>query len=270
VTTPLSGQVAIVTGGGRGVGRAIARRLSREGAAVAVAARSAEELAETVAEIKRDGARAHAVQADVTEESDVEQLVATTERELGPLTLLVNNAGRCRAIDPVWEVDPSNWWRDVEVNLRGTFLCSHAALPGMIERGAGRIVNISSYVATRPFPYASAYASAKTAVLSFTEALAAETINLGISVFAFSPGRVRTVMLAQLTAGLDRWRESPLEPTFVEPDRVGEVVAFLASGRADGLSGRFLHALDDVGDLARRADDVRRNDLFALRLRREP
>jgi 3-oxoacyl-[acyl-carrier protein] reductase len=250
---------AIVTGSSRGVGLAIARALKAAEHEVALVARSESELAAAATELG-----ALAVAADIRDPVAVEKAVTRVERELGPVDLLVNNAGTLAAIGPLWEVDPGDWWLDVETSLRGALLCSQAVLPGMLERGRGRIVNISSYAAIRPSPDQSGYAAAKAALLSLTESLAASTAERGLAVFAISPGFVRTAMT-------DRLRESFPEAGSggeVDAARAGELVAFLASGAADGLSGRFLHALDDVEDLARRADEIVRDDLYVMRLRK--
>ena len=140
----LRGQVAIVTGGGRGLGRTFAHALAAAGAAVAVVARSSDELAEVVASIRELGRRATAITGDVTDRQAVEHVVHETERQLGPVDLLVNNAAILRTPGPLWEVDPDEWWRTMEVNVRGPFLCARAVLPGMIERGRGRIINVAS------------------------------------------------------------------------------------------------------------------------------
>ena len=136
----------------------------------------------------------------------------------------------------------------------------------MLERGRGAIVNVSSYSGTRPAPHHSAYAAAKAALLSFTESLAAEVAGSGVVVFAISPGFVRTAMTDRLRAS--GWVPGAGAGGEVAPERSGELVAFLASGEADALNGRFLHALDDWADLARRADELARDDLYVMRLRR--
>jgi len=215
--------IAVVTGGSRGIGKAIADALRESGAAVTALDRS------------------HGV--DVTERNTVETAFA----ELGPVDLLVNNAGTMDAIGPAWQVDPDDWRRDIETSLFGAFNCSRAVLPGMVERGAGRIVNVSSGVATRAYPHASAYAAAKAALRSFTQSLAAETAEHGIAVFAISPGFVWTEMT-------ERLRDSPWFPGFGspspnEPERAAELVLRLASGELDALSGRFIHVRDDIDEL---------------------
>ena len=261
--------VAVVTGGGRGIGRAVALRLAREGTPVAVLARTGSELDETVALARAEGGEAHAESVDVTDADAVARAFAAVGRELGPVDLLVNNAGTAAALGPVWEVDPAEWWRDVETNVRGAFLCTRAVLPDMVERRRGRVVNMSSYVSVRPSPHLSAYAAAKAALLSFTEALAAETRQYGVAVFAVTPGHVRTEMVRHMLesdAGR-RWLPDTASSTPLQPELAADLVAFLASGRGDALSGRFLHALDDVEALASRADEIVRDDLYVARLR---
>jgi len=190
----LAGQVAIVTGGSRGFGREIAHALAKEGVRVAVVSRSPDQLAETVALIQNDGGEAFAIPANVTDASDMYAMVAQVERELGAVDLLVNNAGRLTAIGPVWEVDPEEWWRDVEVNLRGVFLCSHAVLKQMTARRHGRILNFTSAA----MPYVTGYDCSKVAVTRLTDFLAKETREFGIQVFAFSVGPTRTDMMAYM------------------------------------------------------------------------
>lgn len=247
-------------------------RLAREGTPVAVLSRSGSELAETVALVEADGGRAHAVPVDVTDAVGVARAFEEVVDRLGPVDLLVNNAGTAAALGPVWEVDVDEWWRDVETSVKGTFLCTRAVLWDMLERRRGRVINMSSYAAVRPSPHLSAYAAAKAALLSLTEALAAEVRPFGVTVFAVSPGHVRTAMVQHMLeseAGR-RWLPDVASSTPLEPERVAELVAFLASGQGDALSGRFLHALDDVEALAARADEIVRDDLYAARLRRDP
>ena len=153
--------MAIVTGAGRGVGRVIATSLALNGWAVACAARTSDEVVKVVDAISHAGGSGLAIEADVVVPADVERMVKATVAELGTPVLLVNNAGTGVAVGPLWEVDPDAWWRDVEVSLRGTFLCSRAVLPGMIERREGRIINVASYSAIKASPYHSGYAAAK-------------------------------------------------------------------------------------------------------------
>jgi NAD(P)-dependent dehydrogenase (short-subunit alcohol dehydrogenase family) len=268
----LTGQVALVTGGGRGIGRAIASALARAGAAVAVLARSTDQLAEAVGDIERAGGRAVAVPADVTDRAAVEAAIARAEAVLGPLDLLVNNAGVAGPVGPLAESDPDAWWRCVEVNLRGPLVCSRAVLPGMLARRRGRIVNVASGAGTRALPFLSAYVVSKTAVIRLTENLAAEVEGHGVRVFAIQPGTVRTAMAEAVLRSEQARRWVPWFADLFEqghdvpPERAGELVAFLASGRADGLSGRFLAVEWDVEALTGRAG----GDELTLRLVEPP
>jgi NAD(P)-dependent dehydrogenase (short-subunit alcohol dehydrogenase family) len=270
----LAGQVAIVTGGGRGIGRAMALGLANAGAAVAVVARSADQLAETVTLIERAGGRAIPATADVTDQQAVERAVAETERQLGPVDLLVNNAGIGHPFGPIWESDPVSWWRCIEVNLRGPYLCSRAVLPGMVARHRGRIITTASGAGLGSWPNAAAYAIGKCAAIRFSENLAAETTQHGISVFVINPGFVHTDMVADAAESPDdeKWfggffRKSLAAGRDVPPERAADLVALLASGQADALSGCFISVSDDVPEMVSRADEIRADELHRLRLR---
>ena len=269
----LGGQVAIVTGGGRGIGRAMAQELASAGAAVALVARSGDQLAKTVALIEGEGGRAIALPADVTDQHAVERAVAETERQLGPVDLLVNNAGVGGQVGPLWEVEPDEWWRCVEVNLRGPCLCARAVLPSMIARRRGRIIITSSLAATGPWPYMSAYAISKAAVTRLSENMAAEVEAYGISVFALHPGAVRTESWAPLLSDEarrympDMFNYASQEESGVPPERAAELVLFLALGQADELSGCFISVDDDLAEMVRRAKEIQQGELYTLRLR---
>jgi NAD(P)-dependent dehydrogenase (short-subunit alcohol dehydrogenase family) len=237
------------------------RELAAAGARVAIVSRSGAELEQAAADTG-----SLAVQADVLDRAAVEAAVARVEAELGPVDLLVNNAGAHLAIGPLVDADPDEWWLDLETSVRGAYLCTRAVLPGMLARGSGRIVNLSSYIVLRPAPYQSAYAAGKAALLSLTESLAAELGGTGVHVFAISPGFVRTSMTERIRAS--GWVPGAGSGGEVPAGRAGELVAFLASGAADGLNGRFIHAPHDWEDLARRADEIVGDDLYVMRLRR--
>ena len=190
----LAGQVAIVTGAGRGLGRVLAESLAAAGAAVAVAARTVAQIEETVAHIEGAGGRAITLPADVTDRAGTEWLVDETVRRLGPIDLLVNNAGVNEVFGPLWQVDPEAWRREFDVNFFGPVLCARAVLPGMVARGRGRIINVASQAGLAPRPYYAAYGCAKTALIRLTESLAIESATHGIAVFALHPGLLRTTM----------------------------------------------------------------------------
>jgi 3-oxoacyl-[acyl-carrier protein] reductase len=247
--------VALVTGGGRGIGAGIARELAAAGMRVAVSARSADQVEEVAREIG-----GLAVTADVSKRADVERMVAEVERELGPVDLLVANAGVAIWEKSAWETDPDEWWHLLEVNVRGVYLCCRAVVPGMIERGRGRIVITGSGASYLPGSRSTAYSASKAAVGRFGETLAGQLEPHGIPVFVFSPGLVRTEMTEEAFPDDAPWTPPELAPRLVRE---------LASGRADALAGRYIHAEhDDVEELIRRADEIVENDLNAIRLRR--
>jgi NAD(P)-dependent dehydrogenase (short-subunit alcohol dehydrogenase family) len=251
----LEGQVALVTGGGRGIGRTIAHALAVAGARVAVSARSRDQVASVAAEIG-----GLAIEADVSDQAAVERMVAEVERELGPIDLLVANAGIAIAEENAWTVEPSEWWHVLEVNVRGVYLCCRSVIPAMIRRGRGRIVITGSGSAYLPGSSETAYSASKAAVWRFGETLAGQLEPHGIPVFVISPGLVRTAMTE---------RELPDDAPWTPPELAPRLVLALASGRADALSGRYIHAEhDDIDDLVARADQIVANDLNAIRLRR--
>jgi NAD(P)-dependent dehydrogenase (short-subunit alcohol dehydrogenase family) len=259
----LTGQRAFVTGGGRGIGRAIAVALAERGAAVTVIARSLSELEETEAIIRSTGGEGVAHAADVLDPAALEQAFAAA----GEVDLLVNSAGVTGPVGPLPETEESDWWRTLEVNLLGVMRCCRRALPGMIARGSGRIINIGSNAAflslSPDIPQASAYSVSKAALIRFGETLAMDVGEAGVSVFTLSPGLVHTRMT------------QPLYEKGVFPDEawtpMEQSAAFclqLASGRGDALSGRYLHAReDDLDALLAEAEAIRSEDRKVLRLR---
>jgi NAD(P)-dependent dehydrogenase (short-subunit alcohol dehydrogenase family) len=251
----LSGQVALVTGGGRGIGRNVAFELAAAGASVVVAARSADEIRQTAEEVG-----GLAIECDVSDRESVERMVEQVESAHGRLDLLVSNAGTSVAENAAaWELDPADWWRVFEVNVLGVYLCCRAVIPGMLARGGGRIVNVASGAAYLPGSSSTAYSASKAAVHRFSETLALQLEPHGIPVFSISPGLVRTKMTEPFGD------DAPWTP----PELAPRLVRALASGRLDGLAGRYLHAEhDDIDDISRRIDEIRSQDLNAIRLRR--
>jgi len=250
----LTGQVALVTGGGRGIGAGIARELASAGARVAVAARTREQLERVANEIG-----GVALEVDVSDAAAVERMVKETERALGPVEILVANAGTGNG-PAAWEGDPDEWWRTFEVNVLGVYLSARAVIPGMLERGRGRILVTGSGAGYLPGARNTDYTSSKAAVNRFAETLAEALRDTPVRVFLISPGLVQTAMTSD---------HFPDDAPWTPPELAPRLARVLASGRADELAGRYIHAEhDDIEDLIRRSPEIREKDLNAIRLRR--
>ncbi|HEX5140978.1 MAG TPA: SDR family oxidoreductase [Dehalococcoidia bacterium] len=269
----LTGQVAIVTGGGRGFGQAIAKQLASQGAAVTVTSRTPEQLEETKSAIEAAGGRALAVGADVNSQADWQRVVSDTEAKLGPVTLLVANAALSDPAGPLYEIDPDVWQKTLDTNVMGSVRGARAVLPGMIERRNGRVIIISSGAALAATPYTSPYRVSKLALLRLAEIMALEVKDFGISVFAIHPGVINSTILDSAVRTEEGRRWVPHMAAMVESGKAftgtencAACCAFLASGAADGLSGRYLSATEDYEALAARADEIRERELQVMRL----
>lgn len=217
----LAGRVTLVTGGGRGIGRAIALAYASEGADVAVCARSAGELERVADQIRARGRRGVALVGDLADAGQAARIVEQAEAALGPLDVLVNNAGvfwTRRFLDStVEELD-----RMLAVNVRGPFAMMKAVLPGMLERDSGTIINVASLAGQKGYEEQSAYCASKHALLGMTKALALELAGTNVRISALSPGGVDTTLIAQARPGLDR-------TSWMDADDVAQLAVLLAS-----------------------------------------
>jgi NAD(P)-dependent dehydrogenase (short-subunit alcohol dehydrogenase family) len=275
---PLAGKVAWITGGGRGLGRALAQAVAAAGATVVVTARSPDQLAETVALIEQGGGRALAFVCDVTAQLQVERTYAAIQGEFTKVDLLINNAGLWGPIAPLWETEPSEWWRTLEIHLLGSMLHSHTVLPAMIERRQGCIINIVSHAGVHRWPTCSAYAISKSATIKLTEHIAVETRRSGVVSFAVHPGIVMTGLTDQAlkmeaapesaAARAAAWiRQEVSEGHAVSAQEAAQMIVTLATGAADRLSGRYLTVHDDLATLIAQADEIQSQDSYTLKLR---
>jgi NAD(P)-dependent dehydrogenase (short-subunit alcohol dehydrogenase family) len=273
----LAGEVAVVTGAGRGIGRAIALAQAKEGAKVALMARTAPEIEAVAREIAAGGGAARTFAVDVVDLASVTLAFAEIERGLGPVGLITNNAAAFAAIGPIWTVDPDAWWRDLETNIRGTFNCCRAALPSMMARKRGRIINMTGGGTATSFPNGSGYATSKAGVLRFTECVSDSLAGSGVLVFAMDPGLVRTAMTEyQLTSEAGRAYLPNIERLFAEgvdapPTLAARLSVEIGSGRFDKLAGRMLMAARGDLDLDEAAvDEIVSADLRSLRVNGMP
>lgn len=216
---PIAGQVALVTGGSRGIGLAIAARLGRMGARVAICARSAESLERAAEGLRRDAVETLAIAADVTRPAEVTALVERTRKSLGPVDILVNNAG-VGIFGPVQALRESDWDAVLDTNLKAVFLVSREVAPEMIRRRTGQIINISSLAGKNAFANGSVYCASKWGLLGLTYCMAEDLRTYGIRVSAVCPGTVATEFSPH--AGKDPSK-------MLQPDDVAHAVAALVT-----------------------------------------
>jgi NAD(P)-dependent dehydrogenase (short-subunit alcohol dehydrogenase family) len=269
----LSREVALVTGASKGLGREFAIALARAGAAVALVARSASGLKETAAAIEAAGGRNVVLTCDVTDQVSVKATVEEAERQLGPLDIVINNAGIVGPSGPDWELDPAEWWRVIEVNLSGQFYFAHAAMPGMVARGRGRVVNVSSHAAGFASAGFSAYCASKAALALWTECLAASAAEHGVSVMAYTPGTVKTDMTRYAASRPDKGNRivdgiSELFARGLDDPIENAVSTFMqvAAGHFDGLPGRHIEIGSQPEELMSKASEIEERGLYAVRI----
>lgn len=250
----LSGKIALITGGGRGIGRAVAFAFAREGAQVALAARTASEVERVAAEIKDEcGVETLSAACDVSDARQVERVFAHLAESFGRgCDVLVNNAGIAESA-PLLKTDDELWQRHLAINLTGTFLCTRAALPAMIERGWGRVINVASIAGKTGAPYITAYAASKHGVLGLTRSVALEVATKGVTVNAICPGYVDTDMTTRALDKIEAKTGRPAAETLeaikrmspqqrlVTPAEVAALALLLASDEGRGINGQAIN-----------------------------
>ena len=242
----LNGKAAIVTGASRGIGAATARVLAQHGVSVLLAARSTEEIEALAQEIRQGSGRALARACDVARYDDVAAMIDACESEFGGVDILVNNAGLIDPIARLADSDPEAWAQAADVNYKGVYFGLRAAIPAMLRRGGGVIVNISSGAATGALEGWSHYCSSKAAALSLTRCVHKEYGGQGIRVVGLSPGTVATGMQVAIKAsGINP--VSQLDPSVhIAPELVGQAIAWLCTPAAADLDGDDVSLRDET------------------------
>jgi NAD(P)-dependent dehydrogenase (short-subunit alcohol dehydrogenase family) len=250
----LDGKLALITGGGRGIGRAVAHVFAREGASLALVARTASEVERVAAEMRAEfGVETFGAACDVSDAAAVKRAFVDLFEKFGRgCDVLVNNAGVAESA-PLVKTDDEMWQRHLAINLTGTFLCTRAALPAMIERGWGRIINVASIAAKTGAPYIAAYAASKHGVLGLTRSVALEVAMKGVTVNAICPGYVDTDMTTRALDNIEAKtgrsaidsleaikRMSP-QQRLIAPEEVAAVALLLASDEGRGITGQAIN-----------------------------
>ncbi len=241
----LQGQVALITGGGRGLGAATTLALAQAGADVALVGRTAAALDEVAAQVTVLGRRAQVVAADVAEWEAMREVVAQSETALGPITILINNAAVGEPVGQVATLDPAAWAYNLMVNLDGPFYAMRAVLPGMLARGWGRIINVSSGAAVGASPGLAAYSAAKAGLLHLTRVLAAEVQGSGVVPLSFAPGIMDTQMQTDMRANplpeAETFRQYHAQGWLRPPAEAAACIAWLCGPDGAAFAGEFVN-----------------------------
>ncbi|OLS19572.1 MAG: 3-oxoacyl-[acyl-carrier-protein] reductase FabG [Candidatus Heimdallarchaeota archaeon LC_3] len=254
-------KIVVITGGNRGIGKEIAIKLSKLGVKVVVTATNEEKINETVLEIKNSGGKAFGYLCDVSNPDSVNRIFKKIDTEVGSVDFLINNAGIGGIGGSLWTIDQENWWKVLEVNLRGPMLCTQAVLTNMIANKSGTIINMGSYAGIRPLPYASSYSVSKAALIRFSDSIAESVKEYGINVFTVSPGLV----LTDMTKDVQVFKDLPDE-AWSSIEKISELVVQLLLKDVSSLTGRFIHVNQELDGLIQKSDKIQKEGLYTLRL----
>jgi NAD(P)-dependent dehydrogenase (short-subunit alcohol dehydrogenase family) len=254
----LEGNIAVVTGAGRGIGKAIAKQFAAQGASVVVAARSGDEIEGTVSEIRGAGGNAVSVSVDIADKSSVENLAAVAKQTYGRIDILVCNASTFESV-PFLAMSDEVWQRMLQVNLTGTYYCIKAVLPQMVERKYGRVITISSIIGKVGLPFYAAYSASKHGIIGLTKCVAREVAKLGITANVICPGIANTAMKEQFVSQdskhlkmteqqyVDFLKHVVPLGRFLEPEEVATLACYFASKEAAGMTGQAVNICGGAG-----------------------
>ena len=271
----LKNKRVLITGAGHGLGFEQAKAFAGEGAEVIITDIDTQRVEDAVFELQAQALKVFGFVMDVTDPTDVERVRDDIHTEHGPIDVLVNNAGVAGPTGHDWELDPAQWWKVLEVNVLGQFYFASAAMPGMVARGHGRVVNVSSAAAGFPSAGYSAYCTSKAALTMWTEALAGSAAHYGVSVMGYHPGFVRTDMTEYSAARPDTEVSNPIVEFIRDglatgahdtmEDAVGRLLQ-VAAGVYDSLPGRQIGVNDPPEKLLPRAGEIEERGLYGVRI----
>ena len=269
----LENRSVIITGAGRGIGRAIALAYAKEGAHLALAARTAAELDDVAQEARALGASALVFPTDVSDQEQVDRMIAQVIDEYSSVDILVNNAGIGGPVGALQDNDPGYWADTLQVNLIGTYLCCRAVLPVMLRQDRGRLINISGSGGSTAASHISAYCTSKAAVVRLTECLALELEGTNVQVNALGPGGIHTRLVEEMqeaaaasgSAEIHDQSRTVTSGGGESIQRVAELAVFLASDEAGTLSGRLVSTRDDLPTVPHRIPEIMTSDAYLLR-----
>lgn len=269
----LDGEVAFITGGGRGVGEAMARAFAQAGANLVLLSRTPDETQRVAKVTESLGVMALPLVADVSRHQDVQRAVSAALARFGQIDILVNSAGVYGPIGLIISNDIETWEQTIQINLMGTVYCLHEILPHMISRRKGVVINLSGGGAVNPFPRFSAYSTSKAAVVRLTETVAEEVKEFNVRVNAVAPGAINTRLLDQVLEAGERAGKEFYTRAKEQKDRGGtapemgaELAVFLASRLAEGITGRLISAVwDDWKSLPNQITELNNSAMFTLR-----
>jgi len=270
----LKDKVAIITGASKGIGECIAETFAREGCNLTIVSRHLEEISAAAEKLKKYNAGVLPLKCDVSNPTEVREMVKKTIGRFGKIDILVNNAGIYGPLGSLIDNDLELWAKTIDINLMGTVMCTKFVLPYMMKARKGKIINFSGGGSGGPpIPTISAYATSKVAVVRFTEVVAEEVKDYNIQVNSIAPGAVNTRLLDQVLEAADRVNKKFLEKAKKQketggtpPEKAAQLVLYLASDDSDGITGKLISAVwDNYKDFGKQLDEIKGTSIYTLK-----